>query len=138
MRQVFYVSSATELMSEEALGALLDRSRGRNASVGITGLLLYLDGNFFQVIEGPDEAIEALYLSISRDCRHRHMRKIVDRAIDRRDFPSWSMGFRRLRADDGPGPDFLNLARGGAALDAALAGGGLVTDLMRRLYDENV
>jgi len=48
-----YVSSATELFSDTQLENLLLRSRQNNSTLGITGMLLYKDGNFMQCLEGP-------------------------------------------------------------------------------------
>ena len=56
---VAYVSSATHLMTEDELAAILDVSRERNARDGITGLLLYSDGDFIQVLEGPEAPVRA-------------------------------------------------------------------------------
>ncbi len=52
-----YVSSATRPFSGEDLRALLETCRKDNAELGVTGMLLYKDGNFMQVLEGDEDAV---------------------------------------------------------------------------------
>jgi hypothetical protein len=66
-----------ELFSEEELIQLLETSRQNNAKIGVTGMLLYKDGNFMQLIEGPEEAVRALHAKISIDPRHRGLMTLL-------------------------------------------------------------
>ena len=66
-----YVSAAVTWFSESELRALLTSARFRNEHAGITGMLLYKDGNFMQALEGPEDAVRALYRRIEGDRRHR-------------------------------------------------------------------
>ncbi|HVR76154.1 MAG TPA: BLUF domain-containing protein, partial [Planctomycetota bacterium] len=68
---LLYVSSAVKPFSQPALVKLLEKSHVNNAKRGITGMLLYKDGNFMQVLEGEEEAVRALYARIALDPRHR-------------------------------------------------------------------
>jgi hypothetical protein len=47
-----YVSSAIYIFTQEELLILLDQCVELNKNNGITGMLLYKDGNFMQVLEG--------------------------------------------------------------------------------------
>ena len=96
MLSLLYVSSATQLFSEEDIKALLQKSRDNNARLGLTGLLLYKDGNFMQVLEGPDDVVTRLYAKIHTDPRHHGILQLVRQQVQRREFPSWSMGFKNL------------------------------------------
>ena len=96
MVHLIYVSSATRVMSEEDLEAILEKSRVKNASLGITGMLLYATGNFIQVLEGEKEAVDELYATIEKDERHRDCMLLLEEEITERNFPAWSMGFRHL------------------------------------------
>lgn len=115
MLSLSYVSSSTstEVSSDELLD-ILGKSRANNTLLGITGMLLYKDGNFMQVIEGPDEPIKDLFNKISRDPRHKGVIVLLKQKITQREFPDWSMGFRNLRDVDlnfTPGyRDFLNVS----------------------------
>ena len=65
-----YVSSAVKLFSDEELVQLLEASRENNSKIGVTGMLLYKEGNFMQLIEGPEESVRSLHAKISIDPRH--------------------------------------------------------------------
>ncbi|HEX3863720.1 MAG TPA: BLUF domain-containing protein [Stellaceae bacterium] len=88
-----YVSSAREVFRPEDLAELLQHSRRNNARAGITGLLLYVGGNFMQALEGADDAVDELYDRISRDQRHTGVQLIVRLPIERRLYPDWAMAF---------------------------------------------
>lgn len=100
MLSLTYLSSATTLFDEQQLTDLLADSRPRNEERGLTGLLLYADGNFAQVLEGPDEAVERTFASISADRRHHGLIVALRDQVEQRAFPDWSMGFRAMAADD--------------------------------------
>src|SRR5262245_17373729 len=96
MISLIYVSSATRLLSEEELLNLLQLSRSNNEQIEITGMLLYKGGNFMQVIEGPEEAVTALYQKILQDPRHTGIMLLSKEPLKERQFPDWSMGFQNL------------------------------------------
>jgi hypothetical protein len=100
LRRIVYVSTETNPMSSAALDDLLRRARAKNDLVGVTGMLLYKDGDFLQVIEGPHGTIGDLYRVILRDPRHTNVTTIVDQRISERAFDTWSMGFHRVSCDD--------------------------------------
>lgn len=94
MRQVLYMSRATSEMSETQLRAILAASRRNNPAKGLTGMLLYAEGTFFQILEGAETAVEAIYNKIYSDPRHSRVLRLRETAIARRSFPGWSMGFQ--------------------------------------------
>ena len=93
MIQLIYASAATRPMSAGELEKLLERARTKNMLFQVTGMLLYHSGSFLQVIEGPEQGIEAIYHSISRDARHINPKILNQRSIRHREFEGWSMGF---------------------------------------------
>lgn len=97
--QVIYASVATCPFSDIELDRLLASSAAFNASVNITGMLLYGNGKFMQVLEGEDGVVEALLQRIIADSRHTKVNILVRTPIEHRDFASWSMGFRRIDRD---------------------------------------
>ncbi len=88
-----YVSAAREEMNPAQLHSILAKARSNNEPAGVTGLLLFHDHSFFQVLEGPKDAVTRIFSTIERD--HRHARIIVLQAkeVASRAFPNWSMGY---------------------------------------------
>lgn len=118
MRQLVYVSSATHLMADPELNEILAASRRRNPADGVTGMLLYIDGGFLQVLEGEDDNVAAVYERICGDRRHRGCRILVDQPTDDRLFANWSMGFERLDRNREEAADVFRITR--EALSQAL------------------
>lgn len=112
MYYLVYVSSATALFRETDLMALLAQSREKNAGLGISGMLLYKEGNFMQALEGERSAVLGLMDAIQEDPRHQGIIIIDQGEAPHRQFGDWSMAFRNLdepalRATPGYSP-FLN------------------------------
>ena len=95
-----YVSASTYLMTNEELEDILRKSRENNTQLGLTGMLVYYDGAFIQVLEGPEAAARRMYAHISQDPRHRRIITLLEEYIPERNFSDWSMGFHRLKADE--------------------------------------
>lgn len=108
--RVIYVSQATQPFDTSNLDALLALSRRNNETLGITGMLLYHEGDFVQILEGEEAAVREIYGRIVRDSRHARIILIDDSPVSEREFGDWSMGFVRL--DDSEIPpgyvDFFN------------------------------
>jgi hypothetical protein len=101
MRQLLYASNTSRDVSDAWLDDILAASRRNNAPAGITGMLLYVEGGFMQVLEGEEEAIAAVYARICNDKRHWNAQVLLDRQAPRA-FGDWSMGFERSKpGDDG-------------------------------------
>ena len=94
--RIIYVSAARELFSDEGIVDLLDVSRRNNREADITGLMIYHDGNFFQVLEGPEQEVVSLYDRICNDSRHCEQVLLWQGSVDERAFPDWRMGFSRF------------------------------------------
>jgi Sensors of blue-light using FAD len=113
MFSLVYVSSAVRQFSKAELLTLLEKSRENNTSLGISGMLLYKDGNFLQVLEGEEQQVRALYAKITDDLQHKGSMALLQGFENERAFPDWSMGFRDLRSPEAtatPGfNDFLNV-----------------------------
>lgn len=97
---IVYVSSASHLFSKQELLDLLEKAREKNHRLGITGLLLYRDGDFIQLLEGEKDAVETLFATISTDPRHSQTMVLLEEPTDQRLFDDWSMGFRDLSDPD--------------------------------------
>lgn len=91
-----YVSSAVRPFSPAELELLLLEARERNRANGVTGALLYSDGNFMQVLEGTPEAVDATFARVNASRRHHGVIELYREASTVREFPDWQMGFREL------------------------------------------
>lgn len=100
MIQVTYISSATRPFSSEELQDMLQRFRENNARLGVTGMLLYGNQTFLQVLEGEERTVNGLMETIRRDPRHHDFRVLERKQVERREYADWSMGFKRVSGDD--------------------------------------
>lgn len=93
LHRLIYVSASPSSLPQGEVAELLAGSRRRNADIDVTGLLLYHDGSFVQVIEGPADNVSALFQTIRKDPRHRGVITLWSGPVTSRAFPDWRMGF---------------------------------------------
>lgn len=96
MHQLVYISAATPAMSDRGLRDILDSARKHNAKNGISGMLMYHSKQFFQVLEGPEEAVQLCFSRIQCDPRHTGIIVLVDQPADNRCFGGWDMATVKL------------------------------------------
>jgi hypothetical protein len=94
-----YVSSATKPLGEHEILEILRVARLNNEKLDITGMLLYRDGNFLQVLEGPAPAVDLMVAKIKRDLRHHGVILMSRKKIEERQFADWRMAFRNMSKD---------------------------------------
>ena len=87
---------SSRLLSDDMeAGVQADRiarcSAARNAAHGITGVLVFVDNTFIQVLEGPRDEVEATFERICSDLRHSDVRLIDVADTDAPLFPEWHM-----------------------------------------------
>lgn len=80
-------------MRETELHKLRDEALSNNTRHGVTGLLLYVNKVFMQIIEGPHAEIGQLFDNIRCDQRNQSIVEMFDRSVDKRAFSRWAMGF---------------------------------------------
>jgi Sensors of blue-light using FAD len=93
-----YLSAAVTWFSSKELHDMLATCRANNERDGITGMLLYKDGNFMQALEGEESQVRALLARISADLRHRGLVVIDSGPTTAREFGAWSMAFTDISA----------------------------------------
>lgn len=117
--QLCYASTATRDLSRTDLLDLLTQARTFNAEQGITGLLLFQDGHFLQVLEGEADKVRHLFKHIARDDRHSQVALVFEEFVSQPQYPDWSMGFQALDGselmefpqEDGEERDLRSLAK---------------------------
>ena len=94
-----YCSRASAGVDEATVGQIAQAAQRWNPAHGITGLLVFGGGLFFQWLEGPREALLRLLAALQRDARHADL-VLLGEAEEARErmFPDWAM--ERVAADD--------------------------------------
>ena len=93
MHIISYVSEAVlapENLKQE-IEAIVAAARTKNSELGITGVLFFENQHFFQTIEGEEQHLRDLYQAIEKDARHKEIKVLIDRPIEKRAFPDWDM-----------------------------------------------
>jgi hypothetical protein len=130
--QLLYASGGSGPVTNADIRDILTTSRRNNAALGVTGLLLFADNMFIQVLEGEQQRVSSLADTIRRDPRHRNYMELLTREAPRRAFAQWQMGFKRLtpgieeddavfRATKNAVAGRIGMGDGGLMMDAVLA-----------------
>lgn len=98
LEAVAYTSSAVHGVTVADLEQLLVKAREKNSALGVTGVLLFHDGSFFQYFEGPPASVEEVYARIRRSPMHHGLIEIMRGPVRSRSFGAWLMGFTQVPA----------------------------------------
>ncbi len=90
---IVYVSRAVKDISREDLDALFKSTTLNNEDLEITGILMYNEQTFLQVLEGEYAIINSLFETIKTDSRHNSIFKLVDTTKGSRIFSQYKTGF---------------------------------------------
>jgi hypothetical protein len=93
---IFYRSQATYFPTKEQLQDLLEWFRNYNAQHHLTGLILYSDGRFAQVLEGTEAEVRTLFTRIQQDLRHQHVFTISEGPGPQRWFADGQMALNQI------------------------------------------
>jgi hypothetical protein len=87
LSRVIYLSSAVGVLRADELDRILLRSKAANSGSGITGLLLFHEGAFLHLVEGPAAGVASLMQKILRDRRHANLVVLEAGPCEARSFP---------------------------------------------------
>ena len=90
--RLLYASRAAAPVTQEIIESILQQSRTHNPAHGITGILCHGGDVYMQALEGGREAVNALYMKILRDTRHREVILLHYAEVPERHFAGWTMG----------------------------------------------
>ena len=92
IHNLVYCSRAVQNMDKETLEKIIATAKHHNPQWGITGLLVFGSGIFFQWLEGPKDNVTRLFEIIAADPRHTHV-VLLTQEDDFRErlFPNWDM-----------------------------------------------
>lgn len=93
---ISYVSTKKEHLPEEEINEILTHTEKNNNKLEITGILLYSEGNFFQVLEGPREDLQTLYTKIKLDSGHYDLISIFEKEVDEPIFQKYTSEFTSI------------------------------------------
>ena len=96
MFELIYVSTAANRMTKDNLQSILMESMRHNSDHNITGILLYDQGSFCQVLEGEKKDVLSIFKKIKKDKRHMNVITVSEKDIQYREFSAWSMRFINL------------------------------------------
>ena len=138
MYYLIYVSAAARKLERKDLLDILDVSRRNNSAMGVTGILLFKDGSFMQLLEGEKAAVEEIFRRIEKDPRHRGIYRVHDGTADSRSFAGWSMGFREVTTRDLEGiPGFTFVGGGDFLSDAITENPSIALRIVKTFHDTN-
>jgi len=95
----FVVYHSCSKVNDDLLEQLERRFQMANAKKGLSGLLLFGNGLFFQYIEGAEKDVSELLSKIKTDPRHNKIKVLLEGTVEERRFPNWSMAFKRLESN---------------------------------------
>lgn len=95
-KRPFIYTQLIELLNQ---ARIYNKAQIYNKAHEITGLLIYCNQKFIQVLEGERDAVDYLYSKIEMDIRHKKVTKVIVGETEERIFKNWSMGFKILEDD---------------------------------------
>ena len=100
IKRLKYISRQTREVSDAELREIAAISLANNKPSGVTGLLVKVGDYFFQILEGPADAVDVTYARICRDDRHCDVVMIAaPQLVPERLFGQWSMRVEALDPD---------------------------------------
>lgn len=93
LHRLVYASSVSAPLAADKLDRILYQARHANARTSITGMLLFQEGRFLQVLEGSREDLLALVERVRRDKRHINLTILEWGPAETRRFPDTPMGW---------------------------------------------
>jgi hypothetical protein len=100
MKRIKYVSRFAMPFRENELEELGERAAEKNKDLDITGVLITSGGLFYQVLEGPKDAVDEIFGYIRADKRHTDLVVLgIEEDVTQRLFPDWPMKTVNLDAE---------------------------------------
>ena len=94
LERIVYVSRAAAGVGDRDVYRIIRGAHARNGPEGLTGALIFLDGWFAQLVEGPPAAVGRAFARIAADPRHHGLGLRVRAAALLPLFPGQAMALR--------------------------------------------
>lgn len=137
--QIIYISRSTfeshDITNkiEPNVARILAKSKLNNRINGLVGVLYFGDGVFFQCLEGEEDAVNTLLTKLEADSRHKDLKVISKKYIDKLSFGDWAMKFAPL---DEQIKQFLK-ANNFQTFDPYLFSGEIISKFLNLLFKAN-
>ncbi|GAA4932754.1 hypothetical protein GCM10023314_01410 [Algibacter agarivorans] len=114
IKTICYISDSLEHECLDKLKAMYLKAKANNLKHNITGILIYKNQNFLQVLEGEEIKVDETFNRIKSDSRHKNIFKVINTSIDERIFEDYNFGFTIIDNERGLNNlhDYLNWLRG--------------------------
>ena len=89
---LIYLSCTTNYIGTSDLNNIIQSANHYNPKFNITGILLYHNEYFLQMLEGQESDLNRLFAKIEKDSRHRCLYEPLKGVMSERLFSQWSMG----------------------------------------------
>ncbi len=102
LKEIFhlsYVSTASECLKFDDFRKILESANHNNNEKNITGILVYCNNHFFQILEGNKEDVLSIYENILVDRRHDNLIKLQEGYSEKRQFERWEMAFKSYNTE---------------------------------------
>lgn len=96
LAQLIYVSNRKSNCTEQEIEKILESCKKNNPGLDITGVLLYNNKVFLQLVEGEYKIIIETYDKIKKDNRHEKCVMLSCVTIKEKSFSSWNMGLKKI------------------------------------------
>lgn len=100
LQEILYCSLLAPDQPTQIVGRIVTHARSRNASEGITGLLVFDGMRFCQHFEGPPEPVHALLARLEADRRHTELRVLHHGSLPARRYLRFEMGLAEVEHQD--------------------------------------
>ncbi|WP_372756753.1 BLUF domain-containing protein [Mariniflexile sp.] len=97
LKTICYTSKYTEDISTFNLEMLFHKTRLNNNNFNIKGVLVAKNNRFFQILEGPETILDALYFSIKKDTRHHEINEVLNTYISEYSFENFGTGYNTIQ-----------------------------------------
>jgi len=97
---LLYRSHISDDVTLKTLENMVNKASERNASYDVTGILLFNGTHFFQLLEGPEDGVNAVYNRICADAKHHNVVELMRDHAPARRFGNAGMELFDLRAHE--------------------------------------
>lgn len=98
LKTICYMSDSTNDESMLTIKDIYKKAKLNNAKNNISGVLIYHNGNYLQVLEGNENDVNKTYERIAKDTRHKNIIKVINANVEQRIFEDYNFGFTIVRS----------------------------------------